>query len=420
MIFVVLFSLFIIKQIVVAPQADQQFVCDYASQFNKGDYSGFEKGSYVSLFPYQLGIITILRIVFKTFGDYNYQAFQYINALSTSLIVLSGYMITKHISNNNTKAMWFYLILNLLCIPMYLYTAFVYGEILSTVCVLLAVWILFETFNKFKVWKVIVYGMVIALSIMLRTHSYIVLVANAIVLIIKLVQYREPVYIYLLVSLVGFTIISQSSINLCYSKYKRDGANASPMIMSVVMGLNDELDSPGWYNGYNKNAFLETDCNIENAKEKAYKDLNEYIILYNENPKYALDFFNRKIQTQWNSPMYQCVSMNSSINGKQGEVGYSLFFGDLRHVCELITKTYQIMMYGSVLFLLVIKRKEWKVDKYVLLISIVGGFIFSLIWEAKTRYVFPYLLMMIPYFATGLYNVINKIESNLLATDKEI
>ena len=31
-----------------------------------------------------------------------------------------------------------------------------------------------------------------------------------------------------------------------------------------------------------------------------------------------------------------------------------------------------------------------------------GGFLFSLIWEAKGRYVFPFFVMLIPVAAAGL------------------
>lgn len=64
---------------------------------------------------------------------------------------------------------------------------------------------------------------------------------------------------------------------------------------------------------------------------------------------------------------------------------------------------YQLLVYGAVLFLLSVKRKEWRqIDRYILLVGIFGGFLFSILWEAKTRYVFPYFLMVLPYAAVGI------------------
>ena len=35
-------------------------------------------------------------------------------------------------------------------------------------------------------------------------------------------------------------------------------------------------------------------------------------------------------------------------------------------------------------------------------IILVGGVLFSLLWEAKTRYIFPYMIYMLPCAAIGL------------------
>ena len=81
---------------------------------------------------------------------------------------------------------------------------------------------------------------------------------------------------------------------------------------------------------------------------------------------------------------------------------------------ERVMKVYQMAMYASILYLLISKRKEWEsVGKYLLLIASLGGFFFSMLWEAKTRYVFPYLLIMIPYFAVGLEALISQAKARI-------
>ena len=39
------------------------------------------------------------------------------------------------------------------------------------------------------------------------------------------------------------------------------------------------------------------------------------------------------------------------------------------------------------------------------LISAIGGFLFSILWEAQCRYVFPYYVFLILYAPMGLYAV---------------
>ena len=77
-------------------------------------------------------------------------------------------------------------------------------------------------------------------------------------------------------------------------------------------------------------------------------------------------------------------------------------------------KIFQMILYASILCLLIARHKDWmRIDKYVLLIAVFGGFLFSLIWEAKTRYIFPYLLMMLPYMAVGADVIVRFLESKI-------
>ena len=64
---------------------------------------------------------------------------------------------------------------------------------------------------------------------------------------------------------------------------------------------------------------------------------------------------------------------------------------------------YQLLIYGGVLaFTLAAARRRLPLESYLLLIAVFGGFLFSVLWEAKARYVFPYFLMMTPYAAIGI------------------
>ena len=67
--------------------------------------------------------------------------------------------------------------------------------------------------------------------------------------------------------------------------------------------------------------------------------------------------------------------------------------------------SYQLLVYALVLFLLIDaarKKEKRPLEWYVLLTAVIGGVLFHELWEAKSRYVFPYFLMMIPMAAEGL------------------
>ena len=134
-----------------------------------------------------------------------------------------------------------------------------------------------------------------------------------------------------------------------------------------------------------------------------------------------IDFFVRKMVNQWISPMYQSIAMNNEAAGGQLQPVKNIFAGGkLAKIIEVQMKAFQLLLYGSIFFLLIIRRRDYNsIESYVLLIAVFGGFLFSLMWEAKTRYVMPYLFMQIPYMAIGVneftdfWNRIHKREDNL-------
>lgn len=52
---------------------------------------------------------------------------------------------------------------------------------------------------------------------------------------------------------------------------------------------------------------------------------------------------------------------------------------------------------------LVVEEKEVPISLWLPWIAVFGGFLFSILWEAKSRYVFPYCVFMILYAPEGLY-----------------
>lgn len=107
--------------------------------------------------------------------------------------------------------------------------------------------------------------------------------------------------------------------------------------------------------------------------------------------------------------------MNSRVVGEQSRLVKSIYKkGKLAHLTSSYMKLFQLVLYSFILFLILKKGREWdSIDKYVLLIAVFGGFLFSLMWEAKTRYVFPYLLMELPYMAVGTGEIVKVLETRI-------
>ena len=98
------------------------------------------------------------------------------------------------------------------------------------------------------------------------------------------------------------------------------------------------------------------------------------------------------------------------------------------HYCNI----YQLAVYGgSLICLLVLWRRSKagapaagsaaKLPFYMGMIAVLGGFLFHMVWEANSRYIFPYFLLMLPYAAQGLgifYETVQK-HRNIKALPKK-
>lgn len=388
-----------------APQADQMMISQYADAFNMGDYNGLLEGRYIARYPQQLGMVTLLKFIFSIFGPYHYQAFQYLVAAIVPLIVLSGDKIVRLLSNDSARAEIFYLLFILTCFPMYIYTAFVYGDLISTALGLFGVWMYLAYLKKFSWIRLLLFGTSMGIAVQLRANLMILVIAMAIVLLIKLIVDWKWQNIAIALALALGVILANMAVWGIYSDKMEEKAPSIPPLLFIVMGLNDSDGHPGWYNAYNYIVFAEADDNTELSISIGKEHLMEALQRYWEDPDYMLDFFGRKMNAQWNAPMYQCIAMNRNIVEPQvGMLAPDITnYGRTAQLMENCMKIYQLLMYGGILFLLTIRRREFMtIEKYALLIAVYGGFLFSLIWEAKTRYVLPFLFFQIPYMALAV------------------
>lgn len=409
------FSVYWVGATNTSPVADQSLVCQYAVAFNRGDFSGLKKGIYIARYSQQLGLVTFLRGLFYLFGEYNYKAFQYFTAATVPLCVFSGCQILRKLTGNNKKTEMYYLLLMVCCFPMYGYVPFVYGDLCSTAIGLLSCWILLSCLERFSFPKAAALGITAGIAVQFRKNTLILVIAFCIVIVVKLIQkVNRQLVITGCCLLLGVFLMQAMVKGIYHSEWDKE-AEEIPAFLYIVMGLNADNEQPGWHNGYEYHVF--TICNDDPAaaNARAMEDFKSYLNKYKTDPDYAVDFFIRKMNAQWNVPMYQCIPMNNNFAGDKSRLANSIYYeGRSGVLLRKFMKVYQLLLYGSILFWLITSRKEKiSIEKYVLLIAVFGGFLFSMIWEAKTRYVFPYLLMMIPYYAIGMNAVISRLEQKL-------
>jgi hypothetical protein len=60
-----------------------------------------------------------------------------------------------------------------------------------------------------------------------------------------------------------------------------------------------------------------------------------------------------------------------------------------------------VVYFGMLCYFVFGIKKDGGLLQHMLAVTVIGGFFFSILWEAKTRYVFPYYMMMFPSAVLG-------------------
>lgn len=395
------------------PQGDQEDVVNYAVDYKNGDTSSLEEGGYVAVYQQQLGLITFMRVLFLFCGQGNYKAFQYFSACMVFVMVFAGYKCIRFMTDDSTLAEWMYLLFMLFCVPMYGYTPFVYGEISSTALIFLAGWMFWSALERFAWWKWIVLAGACGAMVQFRKNALICAIAFLIVLIVKMIQTPRRDVLWIGTGILAGIIVLQMVISIIYKPFLGD-AKPIPAMLYVVMGTNDEIEGePGWYNGYNMMTYKENGFDSRKATEKAKQDFGLFLEKCKSDPIRTLQFYRLKMNIQWNVPMYQCLVVNNAFYDEPDPLASDIYFNGKDRYLEHFMEIYQLLIYGGALCFLIFigfggsinitgEERQAQVEKLLFMICVFGGFLFSLIWEAKPRYVFPYFLLMIPCAAAGI------------------
>ena len=78
--------------------------------------------------------------------------------------------------------------------------------------------------------------------------------------------------------------------------------------------------------------------------------------------------------------------------------------------CEILNQIQNMMYIGILLYYIYLlrgRRPEWE---YLPGLILIGEILFSLLWEAKSRYVYPYIVIAIPAMAMGYYYLCTQIQ----------
>ena len=416
------------------PAADSMSVYSIAQSLALGDASVIHPtASYLSYYPQQVGLAAYFEGIIRLLNLLHVSAapFHFIKGLNVAfvcMIILFQYK-TVHFVWNSDKADCIYLLLAGLNLPLVFYSSFIYGEIPSFAAVSAGIYFLLKWLHgaEYRSRRRIVFYaclsiVLLSASVMLRKNSLILVIAVLLTVFCRYLRTSRPVLLLwgLLCAVCCLCILPV--IRTGYEKRAGNTLRSGVPAMSYfAMGMQEASRGNGWYNGFNFNTYKESGMDAAVTTQKSREAIAERLTYFKEHPAYAADFYLHKHLSQWADGTYACRQATLASGGRHTFLT-SVYEGEYSSLLISYCNIYQNVLYlGSLLFCIsgmlsglkgsssraLPESKEtgsctFGLSAYLGLIGVTGGFLFHIIWEANSRYIFLYGLLLLPYAARGI------------------
>ncbi len=405
------------------PAADSYNIFETATQASQGNYNSMHNNtnfynnefyngySYYNFYPFQLGIVFISEIVYRLFGTSSAMPLQVINVLCLAVSYLAIAKITRLLFNK--RSIEFIAILMLAgCFQPILFCTFSYGNIIGMSCAICASYFLIKYFKTSKYVLLLPCAVLLVLATLAKYNNMIYLIAFVIVLIIHTVKAKKWQSIAFALALCVATVGTSNLVIMSYeSRAKTEFNNGLSQVLYLDMGLNESHMAPGWFNMTALNTYINSGLDNKLANQTAKNDIKARLDTMGNDLGYTIDFFGKKIISQWNEPTFESIWV-SEVKQHYKDInfiGKSMYEGSLGQFFEMYFNLYMPIIYllfAIGIYLLFLKKKA-SIENVLLPLVILGAFGYHLLFEGKSQYILTYIILFIPSAAYGLENVIN-------------
>lgn len=395
------------------PVGDQISTTAFAAYCREGNFSMLSPGGYVGMYQQQKGLGILYEILFALFGDFNYRPAKILHVVWWILTILAGYGFLK-LNTDRPVFRVLYCVMMLGCFPFLFYLPYIYGDVLGISFGTILFYGVAAYEHSGQKRYIVLSAFAAGLAILARKNTWILLAAVAVYAL--LVSFRKQKARYLLAgtAILLTAALSVKAVDVIYEV--RSGYPSGvgiPSILWVAMGLQETEGRAGVYNRYQQATFADCDFQQELAAQQGKEYILERLEEFSQDPGKAFRFFKNKLEGQWIEPMYAALETTESFEEgtELTPVLESLYYGELGRAAWNFSNYYQSILYFSGLVALVMLGKQWWKKKeiptalWLPWIAVFGGFLFSILWEAKSRYVFPYCVFMILYAPEGMYQM---------------
>ncbi len=395
-----------------------------ALNFVEGNYTNLQFGEYFYKWPHQLGLVSYNCLLIFLCNNLNMVYFA--NLFWVILTNLVLWLTTRLLYEDKPTIRKLTILLTFCFLPQFFYVIFAYGQVPGLCFLVSSLYFIIWYMKKGCVWKLIPSILCMAGACVLGMNYMIGGVAIIIILFMDLLKTRKGSHVIIICAIVCSMIIPNKLIISHYEKVAdADLSQGMPMLLYVAMGLQENEEenanwrANGWYNDYSSITYLETNCDQQESSRLAMEFIKERFSKFIREPDYAFYFFKEKLVTTWCEPTFQAIwsgpliAFGSTTDVPLLEELYTggAVFGNLAAVMNVLV----VFVFGFAFVYLVIstfvKKKSWNLYELFAILFFLGGFIFHMFWETKSRYVYFYVVLLIPFACCGIQTFFGKIDN---------
>lgn len=412
-----------------SPTHDSYIVTNTAYSIAKGNINALE-GSYFRYYPFQLGYVLMNEIIFRIFPVVGYGAYLLTEVINIvflafayiAITMLSGMLFNNDRAKKNTT------LLLILCPQGILFSTFTYGFIPGFTFGIYAILFAVVYLQKDKKIYAVLSAVMIAFAAAIKLNYVIILAAICAVCAVYFVCKRRKWFDLAYIAMAVLMVFGLKQL-IVTSYEKRSGldfGSGIPMISWMAMGLSDNSMGPGWFSGnYTTANFESNGMDADKASEASLEVVKKRVKTFAADIPYAADFFTRKALSQWNEPAYQSIWTNQvrgQIKEKGALAAYICGEGE-KKTTKYMEYMQQLIFFAScvaILQLLIKKAGKVELMQLVFPIVILGGFLYHMLFEAKSSYILVYFIMMMPLAANSLNSFYTVAEKHIFSHFKYI
>ena len=379
-----------------------------------GNLAPLSYKSYISVYPNNMGLVTYLFIHVKLFGvEKALYSIRFVNLIFVLIGYYALYRITKNIFNNRTVVCTLILLM-FGSMQFVFYSFFVYGNCLSYTMALLSVMFLLDYFKSNKKVNLILSSLFIICSISIKANSLIILIAEAILLILHVINTKKLIVIFvLLLTLLGVyggtTGLQKfwgNRINIDYNETKL------PTICWLAYGLNYDQKRPGGYFNEFEVYHVENGYMPEFTEKRAQTFIDGVLDNFKEKPNVALRFYSQKFLSSWANPQYEAFDQFRELNNN--DFVKNVVGGKINNVLNVFWDGISSVVAIGLFVFVIKKRNCLNLYSTIGMIIVIGGFLFHTLWEVKAIYLYQYFMYLLPYAACGLVSLLDKKDNHVV------